>query len=204
MRRDADVQAYGEYPAMSADGADKPVPGGDFVARMSGVFARELYQPMFQRAAQAPGDVRRLIAEFRDKLDVLDAAIATFDAPESLGAGLSPVGVPANDEPSSRGRDDRDALDDIGRNQRSRLRELTLLEAMARESRAYSLQQLISALEGKGFGDTPGAVVSQLHRLKKVGVINQPANGMYEITNDGLGHLRKLRSSFGGLLGDVR
>jgi hypothetical protein len=36
--------------------------------------------------------------------------------------------------------------------------------------------------------------------MKKLGVIDQPANGMYEITQDGLGHLRKLRSSFGALL----
>jgi DNA-binding PadR family transcriptional regulator len=59
-------------------------------------------------------------------------------------------------------------------------------------------------LNQKGFTDSSGAVVSQLHRLKKLGLINQPANGMYEITLDGLGHLRKLRSSFGALVGDSR
>jgi DNA-binding PadR family transcriptional regulator len=75
---------------------------------------------------------------------------------------------------------------------------------MARETRAYSLHQLLSALAQKGFSDSSGAVVSQLHRLKKLGLVNQPASGMYEITTDGLGHQRKLRSSFGAFAGDAR
>ena len=91
------------------------------------------------------------------------------------------------------------ALDEIGRNRRSRVRGLVLLEALSREAKAYSLQQLMGALTQRGFQDTPSAVVSQLHRLKKLELIRQPANstGMYEITNAGLGHARNLRSSFG-------
>ena len=78
--------------------------------------------------------------------------------------------------------------------------EILLLEALAKEARAFPLGQLMRALEERGFSDGSPAVISQLHRMKKLGVIDQPANGMYEITQDGLGHLRKLRSSFGALL----
>jgi hypothetical protein len=178
----------------------------NFVDRLSDVFHRSLFQPMFQKAPVAPGDVRQLIAEFRDKLDLLDKVIATAEQGRATGldrvvAARPSVSAPGLDEPEDAESDD---YDDIGRNQRSRLRELQLLEAMARETRPYSLQQLLSALGQKGFTDSSGAVVSQLHRLKKLGLINQPANGMYEITLDGLGHLRKLRSSFGALVGDNR
>jgi hypothetical protein len=177
--------------------------GDGFVSRLSGVFARELFQPMFKEAPQRAGDVRQLIAEFRQKLDALDLVIATCpDARPGNGvARTAPRETSDQDGSDAAFAGDGDDLDDIGRNQRSRLRELTLLEAMAKETRAYSLQQLLSALGQKGFADTSGAVVSQLHRLKKLGVVNQPANGMYEITDGGLGHLRKLRSSFGALIG---
>ena len=189
---------------MAADGG---VEGEGFVGRLSDAFHRSLFQPMFQRAPLAPSDVRQLIAEFRRKLDLLDEVIATAEpdvangrAPGSTARGAAPAAGldPGETEPEA------DDFDDIGRNQRSRLRELVLLEAMARETRPYSLQQLLAALTSKGFADTSGAVVSQLHRLKKLGLINQPANGMYEVTVDGLGHLRKLRSSFGALMGEAR
>jgi hypothetical protein len=188
---------------MAADGW---IENESFVARLSDAFHRSLFQPMFQKAPVAPGDVRQLIAEFRDKLDLLDKVIATAEQGRPSGldrvAATRPaIAAPGIGEPDEAGSDD---YDDIGRNQRSRLRELQLLEAMARETRPYSLQQLLSALAQKGFSDSSGAVVSQLHRLKKLSLINQPANGMYEITLDGLGHLRKLRSSFGALVGDTR
>jgi hypothetical protein len=184
---------------MAANGASE---GKGFVERLSEVFARELFQPMFQRATVAPGDVRQLIGELRRKLDALDEVIATA-SPAAAGAGRSGSAFSsALDRETVAEIEDGE---DIGRNQRSRLRELHLLETMARESRPYSLQQLLAALAQRGFGDdTSGAVVSQLHRLKKVGAVNQPANGMYQITGGGLGHLHKLRSSFGALLGDGR
>jgi len=75
-----------------------------------------------------------------------------------------------------------------------------MLEALAREARPFALQQVVAALDQRGVTDTSGAIVAQLHRLKKLGIIDQPANGMYEITDEGLGHLRRLRSSFGALL----
>ena len=178
----------------------------DFVVRLSDAFQRNVFQPMFQKAPLAPGDVRDLIAELRDKLDLLDRVIAIAEQGKSAGSHARAVAAiaieprPNFEETELSG----DGVDDIGRNQRSRVRELHLLDAMARETRAYSLQQLLSALAQKGFSDSSGAVVSQLHRLKKLGLVNQPASGMYEITTDGLGHQRKLRSSFGALAGDAR
>ncbi len=149
---------------------------------------------------ESPSDVRALIADFRAKLDALDHVIETAGPAgprmQLNGASAAREADMAADEASS----DAGDLDDIGRNQRSRVRELVLLDALARETRPYSLQQLLAALAHKGFQDTSGAVVSQLHRLKKLGLINQPASGMYEITLDGLGHQRKLRASFGALV----
>jgi hypothetical protein len=180
---------------MGADSGEERA----FVERLSEVFARELFQPMFRRAPESPSDVRALIADFRAKLDALDHVIETAGP----GPRLQLNGASAAREPD-KAADEADAdtgeLDDIGRNQRSRVRELVLLDALARETRPYSLQQLLAALAQKGFQDTSGAVVSQLHRLKKLGLINQPASGMYEITLDGLGHQRKLRTSFGALV----
>ena len=181
---------------MAADGGE----ADDFVRRLSAVFGRDLFGPMFQRATLAPGDVHQLIGEFRQKLDALDLVISTCGEPARRGA--PPLAAAA--ETLSPAITDKDAYDDFGRNQRSRVRELILLEALARETRAYTLQQLLAALEAKGFGDTSGAIVSQLHRLKKLGVINQPGSGLYEITDEGLSHLRKLRSSIGSLIDEGR
>jgi len=206
MRRVDDFSACGEVRSMAGDGEA----GDDFVRRASALFAAELFKPMFQRATAAPEDVRALIAEFRGKLDALDTVIAacpTSTEPTALGwhrpapsAGGSAGATRTSHLSADIDGEQRDGLDEVGRNQRSRLRELVMLEALAREARPFALQQVVAALDQRGFTDTSGAIVSQLHRLKKLGIIDQPANGMYEITDEGLGHLRRLRSSFGALL----
>lgn len=178
----------------------------DFVRHASALFAAELFKPMFKLATTSPDAVQALIAEFRDKLDALDTVIAACPAtggertarpfrPQVAG-GVSGFGTRTAASATS-----DDSRDDFGRNQRSRLRELAMLEELARDARPYTLQQITAALEARGFADTSGAIVSQLHRLKKLGVIDQPANGIYVVTDQGLGHLRRLRTSFGGLLG---
>lgn len=206
MRCTVDFIAYAEGAGMGASEDDD----SDFVRRASAVFASELFKPMLQRATLAPGDVRALIADFREKLDALDTVIAMCSDLDSAGprasvaaagAGSGPPGMNGRGPLASVGDEHRDGLDEVGRNQRSRLRELAMLEALSREARPYALQQITAALEARGFEDTSGAVVSQLHRLKKLGIIDQPANGMYAITDQGLGHLRRMRSSFGSLLG---
>jgi hypothetical protein len=58
----------------------------DFVGRLSDAFQRGVFQPMFQKAPQAPADVRDLIAELRDKLDLLDRVIAMAEQGKTNGA----------------------------------------------------------------------------------------------------------------------
>jgi hypothetical protein len=175
--------------------------GDDDLAHISRIFAEDVLKAMVDRVGSSPAAIKQLAAEIRAKLDALETLADAF--PGSGARPASKIGTadsyaalgPVGDDPDS------EDFDDIGRNQRSRLRELVLLEVMAKDHRAYALQQLMTALAAKGFSDSNGAVVSQLHRLKRVGIVEQPGNGMYVITDAGLGHLRRLRSSFGGLLG---
>lgn len=190
---------------MAADGTSG-APVDDRVARIFAAFAREVFNPMVALSGVAAPERRRLLDEIRQRLDVVEQVIATGEAaafPASRFAGTgAPVPHPV-DLMEAEADADGSALDEIGRNQRSRVRELVILEALSQEAKAYSLQQVMGALTQRGFkDDTPSAVVSQLHRLKKLELIRQPpgSTGMYEITNAGLGHARNLRSSFGAYL----
>lgn len=185
---------------MAADGTTG-LPADDRVARIFAAFAREVFNPMVALTGVASAERRRLLDEIRRRLDVVEEVIDTADAAAFPGTALAaPAPAPA-DHPAAGGPEaEASALDEIGRNQRSRVRELVVLEALAQGAKAYALQQVMSALAQRGFkDDTPSAVVSQLHRLKKLGLITQPpgSTGMYEITNAGLGHARSLRASFG-------
>jgi hypothetical protein len=185
---------------MAADGTSG-VPADDRVAHIFAAFAREVFNPMVALSGVAASERRRLLDEIRRRLDVVEQVIATAEAATFPATGFAVPGAAglAAEEADA----DGSALDEIGRNQRSRVRELVILEALAQEAKAYSLQQVMSALAQRGFkDDTPSAVVSQLHRLKKLELIRQPlgSTGMYEITNAGLGHARNLRSSFGAYL----
>jgi hypothetical protein len=189
---------------MAADGTTG-APGNDRVAHIFAAFAREVFNPMVALGGVPAVERRRLLDEIRRRLDVVEqvidtAEVASFPAQglPASSAAFSGAEVAAGDTD-----DDNSALDEIGRNQRSRVRELVILEALSQGAKAYALQQVMGALAQRGFkDDTPSAVVSQLHRLKKLGLITQPAGstGMYEITNAGLGHARTLRSSFGPYL----
>jgi len=179
--------------------------GDDDLAQISRIFSEDVLRAMVERVGSSPAAIKQLAAEIRSKLDALETLADAFPG---SGAARSPSAnsrIGSADSYAALGpvpNDPGDDYDDIGRNQRSRLRELVLLEVLAKDNRAFALQQLMAALAAKGFNDTNGAVVSQLHRLKRVGVVDQPGNGMYVLTDAGLGHLRRLRSSFGGLLGD--
>lgn len=179
--------------------------GDDDLAQISRIFSEDVLRAMVERVGSSPAAIKQLAAEIRSKLDALETLADAFPgagAARPASAASAKIGTadsyaalgPVPDEAG-------DDYDDIGRNQRSRLRELVLLEVLAKDNRAFALQQLMTALAAKGFNDTNGAVVSQLHRLKRVGVVDQPGNGMYVLTDAGLGHLRRLRSSFGDLLG---
>ncbi len=173
----------------------------DFSSDLGARFQTAILLPLMSRAVIAPDEVHAFIELIRDKLDALASLLPSGNA-TAIGAGLS-----ANSRPTVALPAGSSALfippsdaDDIGRNQRSRVREMVLLETLESEHHALPLQQLTKALKGANFDDTSSAIVSQLHRLKKVGVIDQPANGMYAITEAGLVHLRLLRKNFGPLI----
>jgi hypothetical protein len=149
-------------------------------------------------AGQMPGEVSTLIATIRDRLDALETLVP--GQASSSSSGLRVNG--ANHAESSAAPYGTTSLDndDIGRNQRSRVRELALLATLEAEHNALSLVQITRSLKDAGFEDTSAAIVSQLHRLKKLGVIAQPANGMYALTQTGVLHARELRKHFGHLV----
>ena len=90
--------------------------------------------------------------------------------------------------------------DDLGRNQKSRVREAVVLDIIQGNAGPCALSKLMSGLAARRIVVGQPAVVSHLHRLKLAGLITQPGNGFYDITSDGLGHLRKLRASLGSLV----
>jgi hypothetical protein len=165
----------------------------DFSASLSRTFQADIIMPLMGRVGTAPGEVKALIAAFRDRLDTLDSLLSPDEAAPAghttklNGTAATTVAPPASE------------ADEIGRNQRSRVRELALLATLEAEHNALALQQIMRALTAAGFEDTSAAIVSQLHRLKKLGVIAQPANGMYALTPDGVLHVRELRRNFGHL-----
>lgn len=187
------VGSQGE-PDMAA-GADH----SDFFSRLLADFEKHVQVPLMGRVGAAPGEVKGLIETFRGRLAALEMLVpgqATIRFNGAQGGGFDGAGLNGGDagEPASVFEPD-----DIGRNQRSRVRELVLLEALEAEHHALSLPQLTRALSEAGFDDTSAAIVSQLHRLKKLGVISQPANGMYGLTQDGVLHVRELRRNFAHL-----
>lgn len=168
---------------------------GDDVLRQ---FQSQTVRPLLALATADPGEALRVIEVIREKLEALEKLL---DGDESgSGSASSPMLQTAVSGGGAAGATHGAEHELIGRNQRSRIREMTLLQVLSSEARPFSLHQLIRSLEGDGFADGTAAVVSQLHRMKKVGIIEQPANGMYEITQDGLSHLRQLRASFGSLV----
>ena len=180
------VGSQGE-PDMAADGFEP-----DFSSPLVAAFEKHVQLPLMAQAGAFPAEVSALIETFRNRLALLEQLVPgqpVVRAPINTNGAYMPdptIGT-ANE------------ADDIGRNQRSRVRELVLLEALETEHHALSLPQLTRALTVSGFDDTSAAIVSQLHRLKKLGVIAQPANGMYSLTQDGVLHVRELRKNFGHL-----
>jgi hypothetical protein len=186
---------------MAADGSTGR-PATDQVAHIFTAFVHEVFRPIVGLSGVPSQERRRLLDDIRQRLDVAEQVLATEEAAAGTSAYATPLPPAQAAVGAADAEADGSALDEIGRNQRSRVRELVLLDALSRETKAYSLQQLMAALAQRGFQDTQSAVVSQLHRLKKLGLIRQPENstGMYEVTDAGLGHARSLRASFGAYL----
>ncbi len=171
----------------------------DFSSELGAKFQTAILLPLMSRAVVAPDEVHAFIEMMRDKLDALSSLMPQGGVMRG-GAGHASNGAASLPTAGTMVAAHTSDSDDIGRNQRSRVREMVLLETLETEHHALPLQQLTKALKAASFDDTSSAIVSQLHRLKKVGVIDQPANGMYAITEAGLVHLRLLRKNFGPLI----
>lgn len=164
----------------------------EFSARLIAAFETHVQLPLMGRSAVDTAEVKGLIDVLRERLDLLGSLLPGQAAARG-GMRMLPDAAPPQPLPVAV------EADDIGRNQRSRVRELVLLEALEAEHHALPLAQLTRALTEAGFDDTSAAIVSQLHRLKKLGVIAQPANGMYALTQSGVLHVRDLRRNFAHL-----
>lgn len=160
---------------------------------------RQHVLPALSQAIDRPGEVRAAIDAIRDLCDALELLVGDGDDAEAPveAAGGSPAPTALSGRPQSAAEPAAGSV--LGRNQRSRLREIAMLEALAGEHRAFTLEELSSVLSAQGFSDTSSAIVSQLHRLKKLEIITQPFNGVYEITEAGLSHVRRLKASFAAL-----
>ena len=172
---------------MAADGREP-----DFSSRLVAAFEAHIQVPLMARVGVAPAEVTALIETLRSRLAALESLVP------GQGAGRASVAF-VNGAQMLEPQAAVVESDEIGRNQRSRVRELVLLESLEAEHHALALPQLTRALTEAGFDDTSAAIVSQLHRLKKLGVITQPANGMYVLTQEGVLHVRDLRRHFGHL-----
>jgi hypothetical protein len=170
----------------------------EFSEQVTTAFERAVLLPLMGHAVTAPLEVHAVIDQIRDKLDALASLVPHVGRNIATAQGAGSV-ASVGSNGASQTVTAADA-DDIGRNQRSRVREMVLLETLEIEHHALPLQHLTKALKDAGFEDTSSAIVSQLHRLKKVGVVDQPANGMYAMTESGLVHLRLLRRNFGPLV----
>lgn len=158
-------------------------------------FRAHVSPSLFAAGAAGPEELKSALARLRETLDHFEAVLPGAGS----GAGAQGGGEPTNGHaaPAAEAADD---LDSLGRNQKARLRELILLEALADAARPVPIQHLMQALDKRGFDSGQAAVVSQLHRMKTVGTIEVVGSGMYAATPAGREHLHKLKTGLGALL----
>ena len=180
--------------SLSDSAMGEPPQEADFSARLVRAFQSDIIIPLMTRAGVVPAEARALIQMFRDRLETLESLLSPDEGYSTSLQVLTNGHAPQLPPPAA-----ITEAEEIGRNQRSRIRELALLSTLESEHNALPLQQIMRALTAAGFDDTSAAIVSQLHRLKKLGVIAQPANGMYALTQEGVMHVRDLRKNFGHL-----
>ena len=103
----------------------------DFTARLLRTFQGEVIMPLMTRAGVAPAEAKALIDVFRERLETLhsllspDESMAVVTQPVINGHTPQLPAPPAFTE-----------AEEIGRNQRSRIRELALLSALEAEHNA--------------------------------------------------------------------
>lgn len=172
--------------------------GDDDLEQIARIFRDDVLKAMMARAEASPAEIKSLVDKIQSRLDMFKTLIDDEELSIQPRTASSSEPVAAASRPSM----EMPLGEDLGRNQRSRLREIVVLSALEQEKRAYPLQQLMSVLRNRGFDDSKGAVVSHLHRLKALELVDMPSSGsgMYSITPQGLIHLQRLRTDFGHLL----
>lgn len=89
---------------------------------------------------------------------------------------------------------------EIGRNQKSKVRELIVLSLLESKERSFSLKEVLNELNAHGMNPTNSAVVSQLHRLKGQDLVSVSGSGTYSFKADkASAYLRSLRRDFESL-----
>ena len=86
--------------------------------------------------------------------------------------------------------------------ERSIARELEVLRVLEESPGAVGVKRVCARMRALGLcpNDGDGAVVTQLSRLKKKGIVAKEAQGLYLGTAEGLGRLRKMRTLYGTLV----
>ncbi|MFA5950640.1 MAG: hypothetical protein WC807_10190 [Hyphomicrobium sp.] len=183
---------------MAADGGFDGGPSPDSLAAAAARAGGDYIDLVAKLAGYDPGAAISLITQHIEKVRM----ISDYAGLRVGSAGAEAVDPATGDRASQGGTQggQESDLDDLGRNQRSRIREAVILDIIERNAAPCALQKLMTGLAGRRIVDTQAAVVSHLHRLKSNGLITQPGSGFYDITTDGLGHLRKLRASLGSLV----
>lgn len=186
-----------------------------FVRGLAKAFDTQLFAPLHARAATDPASVQRVIDTVRVRLDLLQrsldvlSALAGSTAATAANTAVAPLSTAAEDDPVATGpiatrpataeAEERPGSANVRRRQRSLVREMVLLEIMEREGRPVTLAELIAEITPMGLTDSPGAVVTQLNRLKTAGLVDRPADGIYKITAEGARHLAEQQLHFSDL-----
>lgn len=185
-----------------------------FVRGLAKAFDTQLFAPLHARAATDPASVQRVIDTVRVRLDLLQRSLDVLSAlaggmASGSAAPAAPLSAAVEDDPAATGpltarpaaadAEERPGSANVRRRQRSLVREMVLLEIMEREGRPVTLAELIAEITPMGLTDSPGAVVTQLNRLKTAGLVDRPADGIYKITAEGARHLAEQQLHFSDL-----
>lgn len=184
-----------------------------FVRGLAKAFDTQLFAPLHARAATDPASVQRVIDTVRVRLDLIQRSLDVLSAlaggvvAAGQAASVAPMSTVAEDDPAAVSplparaaeAEERPGSANVRRRQRSLVREMVLLEIMEREGRPVTLAELIAEITPMGLTDSPGAVVTQLNRLKTAGLVDRPADGIYKITAEGVRHLAEQQVHFSDL-----
>ena len=183
------------FSQMGSDGDE------DDLEQIARIFRDDVLKPMMSAGA-SPEEIKKLVARLQEKLDAFKTMNDLDGEPSGEASAATKTAKPYSAATSAITSPEMILGHELGRNQRSKLREIVLLLVLAQEQRAYPLHQLISEVDRHGLDSSKPAVISHLNRLISLGLLATPSkgSGMYSITPQGLTHLQRLRTDFGHLL----